>query len=295
LDGGRPKKIDIPCKSWRCPACSKVKKNIVLDRCRDGFAGERVRFLTLTLSPDADNKRITQYWNRFKASLYKKGYRRFKYFWVKEFTKQGVCHLHVAISAYIPKSLIDRYWNLATEKTSFITYISYKGFLKNPAGYMTKYMTKQLYEGDLYERGERRFGFSRHQSFLAVKKSYMAQPPRIQFGAHINQDSKYWPEIRDKQIDQAGIYAQQYFEAKTLSPQGLINVLQGSRNQARKIITLLTTDVSAIAAYEEPKKGRIETGDFKFDMGKSRNRTIYKKRYKPKHNKSNIISYVREG
>lgn len=160
---------------------------------------------------------------------------------------------------------------------------------------MTKYMTKQLHDGDLFERGERRFGFSRHQPFKTIKISYMAQPPHIQFGAHFNQESKYWPEIKDKYVAQAGIHAIQYFEAKTISPQGLKNILQGPSYLARKIITLIQNDIPLFSIFKDKElierlKNRenwAESGDLKPNNRIKRHRAIYK-HYKPKHNKSNI-------
>jgi guanylate kinase len=39
-----------------------------------------------------------KYWNRFRATIAKHGYKGFKFFWVKEFTLRGLRHLHIAIN-----------------------------------------------------------------------------------------------------------------------------------------------------------------------------------------------------
>lgn len=123
----------------------------------------------------------------------------------------------------------------------------------------------------------------------------MTQPPKIQFGAHFNQESKYWPAIQEKYVDQAGIHALTYFEAKTLTPNGLKNVLQGPRYQARKIITLITTDTTIIPQNKElterpnNQNDWTENSDLKPSKGNKKINYI-RKHYKPKHNKSNTIT-----
>lgn len=98
-----------------------------------------------------------KYWARFRATLAKYGYRHYRYFWVKEFTKKGKLHLHIAISVYVPIWLIRHAWYYATEKTSWVVYITSR--INNPAGYMMKYATKSIDSKFRYR--ERRYGFSR--------------------------------------------------------------------------------------------------------------------------------------
>lgn len=197
-------RIPAPCRSWRCPSCAKVKKNQVLDRAQEGFAsiqarGGRVRALCLTLGPKADNILIGKYFARFRAWLAKprkhrkrlRSYRHINYFWTKEFQQNGQLHLHILIDAYIPVGIIRRAWRWATYGTSSIVFItSLHREIYHPAGYMTKYMTKEIDQKNDFRPKERRYGFSRGQ-FLC--KPHVSTGWRLDYGARWIID----PSIRD--------------------------------------------------------------------------------------------------
>lgn len=112
---------------------------------------------------------------------------------------------------------------------------------------------------------------------------------RVRIGHHINQDSKYWPGIRDKYVNEAGVYALRYFEAKTLSPHGLEGILHGDRHNARAMITLISKDVPIFPPDKAPDGFRGWAGDedIKPDRGAKKHRIIHK-RFKSRHNRSNI-------
>ena len=172
----------VPCKRFKCPYCGKIRRKQVMDKVKRGFGSDRVRFLTLTIPPQIDNykgRRLMKAWNRFRTRI-KQLFSGFKYFWVKEFTKKGIRHLHIMINVYIPIAVIKRVWKKATtytvkvqngreERETFasITHISgsKKRKIMNAAGYMTKYMTKQM-QGRNFDERERRYGFSRDNSFI---------------------------------------------------------------------------------------------------------------------------------
>lgn len=180
--------IPAPCNRWDCETCGKVKKNKLMDRVGRGYAvlqaqGHRVRALCLTLGPEADNEDMGKYFARFRAWLakprkYRKKMRCFRglhYFWTKEFQENGQLHLHVLIDAYIPWQLIKRAWKWATYKTSSIIFITkIHNSIYRPAGYMTKYMEKELCQAGKFRKGERRYGFSRgiRSPFLLDSYSY---------------------------------------------------------------------------------------------------------------------------
>lgn len=115
--------------------------------------------LTLTLADDVDDNRITEFWNRLKASLRKYGY-RFAYCWFKEFTKKGRRHLHVLLDKFIRKGLIRRLWLKATDNTSYIVKINRRP-IRSAAGYCSKYVTKDIQQETRYRRKERRYTCSR--------------------------------------------------------------------------------------------------------------------------------------
>lgn len=180
--------IPAGCKKYDCPHCGPVQKNKILDRAKKGFApdlqlpGGRVRFMTLTTSPRCDADQLMKFFARLRAYLAKpryrwtkKGkrskrkysYRNIKYFWTKEYGDvSGMKHLHVMLNAYIPQSLLKKAWWYATKGTSWIVDIR-SSQVFNPAGYMTKYMTKEWRTDSRFKKGERRFGFSRSPLFKA--------------------------------------------------------------------------------------------------------------------------------
>lgn len=180
--------IPAPCGRWDCETCGKVKKNKLLDRVGRGYAvlqqqGKRVRALCLTLGPEAKNEDMGKYFARFRAYLAKprlhrrqwRSFRKLNYFWTKEFQENGQLHLHVLIDAYIPVAIIKKAWKWATYNTSKIVFITkIHNSIARPAGYMTKYMQKELCQAGNFRPGERRYGFSRgiRSPFLLSSYSY---------------------------------------------------------------------------------------------------------------------------
>jgi len=183
-------KYRMPCKMWNCPVCSKVLVNRLLDDVKYYLQFEDVRFLTLTESANAPNKDdIMLHFRRLMAVL-RKEYKGIKGFWTKEFTKRGVRHLHVLINQYIPQKRIKELWIKATEGYSSIVHIQ-KARINNVAGYMMKYLTKQL-RFPKFKRHERRYGFiggyRPHYSDFYDKQSDVT----VELEQHFNPDSKYW-------------------------------------------------------------------------------------------------------
>lgn len=189
--------IPAPCGKWGCQDCGPVKKNQVLDRAGRGCTvlqnrGRRIRALCLTLGPEAKNELMGEYFARFRAWLAKprvknkkkkkgkqvtrakRSYRGINYFWTKEFQPStGQLHLHVLIDAYIHVSELRKAWKWATYGTSTIIFITkINNEIYNPAGYMTKYMAKELEQNGQFRKGERRFGFSRGWNSPFLLRSY---------------------------------------------------------------------------------------------------------------------------
>jgi hypothetical protein len=298
-DHGSLRKVDIPCKSWRCPACSRVKRNIVLDRARDGFAiiDRPVYFMTLTAPPDTPHELIMKWWNRLRASLRRRGY-QLEYFFKKEFTAKGARHLHIAYTGgEIKEDLLKHLWYLATDKRAYIVNISPVKSLRNVAGYLMPYMAKDDDNRDYYRKGERRYGFSRHPGFRSKKKTYASMMGilntdiRIRLGHHINTSSKYWPGITEKYIEAAGIHAQRYFEARTIEPHGLKKTLNGNRYYARELMNLISPEVRPFYGNVDPD-GPIPRSDILSGLNEQdvhgRRKSRRRPRYWPKHNKHNL-------
>jgi hypothetical protein len=188
----------IPCKKWDCPVCSKVLRNKLLDDVNMFFYGEHVRFMTLTERSTAKNKEnIMKHYRRLMDNL-RQEYKGLKVFWVKEFTKRGVRHLHVALNTYIPQSRIKQLWIKATEGQSYIVHIEDTCEVRNAAAYMMKYMTKQLDGGDNFKRYERRFGFSGGKRPKHYWEGRAEGDIEVEIDPHFHQDSKYWFDYYNK-------------------------------------------------------------------------------------------------
>lgn len=167
----------IACKRWDCPVCAFKIKMGILDRVALNFTQDQdYYFLTLTdhLHPDD----ITKHQNHFMTVL-KQNFNVDKTFWTKEYTPPshdytdwkgvtrrsvgGVKHLHELLSFNdnnIPsESEISDIW-LRVNGDSYIVDLQ-KVNLRNPAGYMCKYMDK-TFDDYQYLKNENRFQFSRN-------------------------------------------------------------------------------------------------------------------------------------
>lgn len=175
--------IKLPCNKWTCPYCGAIKRQRLLDDIGHGGhivqeQGRRWRFLTLTLTTHVDGRKIDLFWQRFRSYMLKRGYRP-TYFKVKEFTEKGQRHLHVLIDVFIPFNEIQYAWRLATEGTSYWVHIK-KAEVKRAAGYMAKYLTKQSVNSTQFDKGERRYSFSKHFPRLPREKKD-TEPGRYEY------------------------------------------------------------------------------------------------------------------
>lgn len=174
----------MACNQWTCPHCGPIKKNRIADRVRNGYerdlditptAGHRVRAVTLTQKLGTEQY-IMAAWSKMRHLLRRAGF-HLKYFWAKEFTKNGERHLHLLVNAYIPQHVLKELWTQATNGESYIVWITGKeqpdnseGDIHNPAGYATKYLTKAYGTEVRFDEKEHRYGFSRHAPFKAAPR-----------------------------------------------------------------------------------------------------------------------------
>lgn len=158
------------CKQWSCSFCAAVKKRRILDRASLGFKGFRTYTATLTELKAKSNyetaRSIMKHWNRLRNSLKKRGYPVERFFWTKEFKPlKGSTdttlypHLHVLLTANIPKKLLEHLWYMATDGTAYQVYYDETIDVKKAGAYLAKYMTKSSMV-DGFNKGERRYGFS---------------------------------------------------------------------------------------------------------------------------------------
>lgn len=160
------------CKSWRCEDCRKKRANVVRDKFIElGRNYELNRFLTLTIDPkkvgkeDSSSKALRMRylkvcWHKFCMNM-KKNFGAFEFLWVVEWHKEKnpFPHLHVMVSAFLPKKRIQRAWKSAGG--GFLKIARAKG-VNNLAEYCCKYMSKDviLSVADL-AKGTRIWGRSR--------------------------------------------------------------------------------------------------------------------------------------
>lgn len=176
-DGTQTVIIPKPCNRYDCPHCGKVRANQIRDKIREGcrdiegdlekpHSQRIIRFLTLT-QETTDYQPITAAYNRFKVYLALSGYSRIRYFWIKEFTKKGKPHLHILMNRYIPQAILSECWRQATYGKSYIVHVTRVNFtIRNPAGYVTKYLSKAIHQKN-FKKGEHRFGNDRETNWKA--------------------------------------------------------------------------------------------------------------------------------
>lgn len=172
-------KIPMRCNTWDCPYCGKIKKINVLKRVERGFErigqnlGMRIRSVTLTQRLGSE-RNIMKDWAALRHILARSGY-NLRYFWSKEFTHKGQRHLHLLINAYIPQKTLSFCWRLVTNGESYIVWINsaergeFADDIRNPAGYMSKYLTKAYSDEVKFNKSEHRYGFSRCALFKVQK------------------------------------------------------------------------------------------------------------------------------
>lgn len=163
----------VACGRWVCPWCGKWRKKRLADRVARGFIGtylqgDKVRALTLTQKLGTQQD-IMKNWARLRAVFAKYQVPINKYFWVKEFTKQGERHLHILIDADsdIDQNWLSDKWRTITDGESYILWIN-EAEIGNAAGYAMKYLTKAFFECEFRPK-EKRFGFSQSARFKDIE------------------------------------------------------------------------------------------------------------------------------
>lgn len=214
---------DMPCKTWRCPVCGRILKNKLIDQVSLYFRGEpNVYFYTFTEQADS-GREIMEDLERFRNTLYRglkerdpqdgrkwitrwKPRPRAKAFGVKEFTQRGVRHVHMIATFAMDNEELSQRWRHATKGVSDQARITENFTMRSPAGYMMKYMAKQLdqdleqfYTGSFqFKRHERRTFFWKPEDLHEIPKIEWDQAPEgsdeieITLRHHWNQESKYY-------------------------------------------------------------------------------------------------------
>lgn len=175
-----------------CPGCSPVLRNQLLDRIKEFFADDTVWFMTLTMQA-TDNSDIMKHWHELQHHALNYYYKGLRGFWTVELTKRGKAHLHALITQSIDTAWLQRAWKQITN-SSYIARCEPTQDIKNPAGYMLKYITKQHNNDHLFKKGTRRYGFFGAPSPKIKLLGFEDDDPgEFILDRHFNQSSKHWP------------------------------------------------------------------------------------------------------
>jgi hypothetical protein len=134
------------CGDWRCKCCGhRMKMNLLeeLDRVLEERP-ELSRLLTLTVDPSrvvdrrAAHRDIGKAWNRLRSYL-RQAHGRFSYIWVREEQDNGMPHLHVLVSRFLPQSEVAAAWS----RTGMGDVVDIRRVEARKAGhYVAKYLAK---------------------------------------------------------------------------------------------------------------------------------------------------------
>lgn len=172
----------VPCKSWSCPRCARKKAQSVSHKARINFQGGRIRFLTLTIRPQASLPgaitHINRSWNRLRLNITrfcgKVKYAKF----LEPQPSTGMPHFHVLLDKYIPAAWL----NHAVVKAGFGPIYKIKLVRDELVfGYVLKYLRKGIEDDAFLDalltvRG-RRYAFS--QKLIPYNPSSGLKPVRI--------------------------------------------------------------------------------------------------------------------
>jgi hypothetical protein len=179
---------------WTCPSCGPIKKLRLARRIARGFFNhEEIHALTLT-QVLGSQRNIIKDFQTWRELVKKRYHTKLKYFWVKEFTRNGQRHLHMLFTPDTENFLTGEYrtdvkrisnlWSEVTLNESYRVWINKKQ-IENSAGYLFKYLTKafgvelfpkRVWDGHNYSYDyskcwkpkERRYGFCSERGFRPI-------------------------------------------------------------------------------------------------------------------------------
>jgi hypothetical protein len=154
-----------------------------------------------------------------------------KAFYVKEFTKRGVRHIHMITTLHMSNEELAQRWRYATYGISDQARVTESQSIRSPAGYMMKYMGKQLtedreqfYEGEYqFKKHERRTGFWKPEGMTTIPKIAWEHAPtpgeeiQVELGHQWNEESTHWRSWYDDLAARWGEPFTRYMEYSTLN------------------------------------------------------------------------------
>jgi len=180
-----------------CPVCARVLRNQLLDRVKEWFADDEVRFMTVTMRIKRDgsdvasqNARLMKCWHVLMVDL-KRMYPGIRGWWMKEPTKRGAMHLHALVTRYVDIHWLKRRWHEITGD-SYQCWMEEAFEIKNTAAYMMKYMTKQVNGEERFLKGERHYGFFGAKAPPVKLLGFEEKVTDFELDPHFNPASVYW-------------------------------------------------------------------------------------------------------
>lgn len=199
-----------------------------MDRVRAFFGDSPTFFNTITMQAD-DHTNIMHHWKKLTDTL-RYYYPHLLIFWVKEYTQKGTAHLHFISSQSLDGAWLSRAW-LQITGTSYVVKCGNSSFeIKNAAGYMLKYMTKAHAALDMYDKGERIYGFLGAKAPAIAKMGYEEEVLEFTLEQHYNTGSKHWEKWYNEKQQQIGPAFISYMDYLTLSPGRRIQVEEQKLN-----------------------------------------------------------------
>lgn len=229
---------DVSCKMRNCPVCSKVLRNQLMDRVKAFFLDDQLYFNTITMQSD-DKSNIMKHWHTLIRRL-NRYYKGLRIFWVKEYTKRHTAHLHFLTTQALDGSWLSRAWLEITGTSYVVKCGNTTGEIRNAAGYMLKYMTKAHGNLDLYDKGERIYGFLGAKAPPVQKLGFNEDPLEFVLEQHYNTGSAYWQEWYNAMQLWIGPAFINYIEYHTLSIIDKVKVEQSLTSESPNVEPIFT-------------------------------------------------------
>lgn len=150
--------LRLGCKAWKCPRCGPKKAKRVKKGIITAAQGKNLcRLLTLTLDPrrctvEESPPYIKEVWRKMRQSFSRELGKTVEFICVMEFQQNGYAHLHVLLSHYVSQAWIKASWqSLGGGQIVDIRQVD----MHRIAGYVSKYLTKEMILGQQTKRYRR--------------------------------------------------------------------------------------------------------------------------------------------
>jgi hypothetical protein len=136
------------CKTWKCPHCAPIQKDLLSEKIRKFFAGKSIFHYSFTVRNTGQGsertvKHIKQSFSRFRKKINRR-YGRFPYVYFLEFTAKGAAHYHLLTTLEIPKWRAKDLWYQSTRNSYQVGKSKHAEKHGIVMRYVVKYVLKQV-------------------------------------------------------------------------------------------------------------------------------------------------------